>query len=109
MDWIKVLEASPLSVALLVCVILALGLFWLIKHKKNGNGSPSELATVLARFETHMNWAKAEIESMKSKVDPLVIAVATLNVIVGALKERVEENHEQLDKKLDRVLDRLGE
>jgi hypothetical protein len=109
MDWIKVLEANPLSVALLVCVIMALVVYRLIQKKRNGHSEPSELATILARFETHMSWAKAEIESMKSKVDPLVIAVATLNVIVGSLKEKVEENHEQLDKKLDRVLDRLGE
>jgi len=78
----------------------------LINAKKNGNGTSSDLVKILARFESHMTWAEREIEAMKSKVDPLVIAVATLNVTVGALEKKIDENHEQVDKKLDRLLDR---
>jgi SMC interacting uncharacterized protein involved in chromosome segregation len=110
MDWItKVLEANPLSAALLcvfAALIVVLAMIKTIKGKP-AEDTPQELIAALARFESRMAWAEKEIESMKAKVDPLVIAVATLGITTAALKEKVEENHEQMDKKLDRILDRL--
>ena len=114
MDWIKlVIGANPLSAALLCLFAALLVILAMIKAGKSKRSPDSEegvspqLQAALARFETHMRWAEDEIKAMKAKVDPLVIAVATLNVITGALKEKVEEGLDRIDAKLDRALERL--
>src|SRR5687767_14057012 len=91
---VKLIVRTQLPTLLVLCVLAALGVLGVVLWRRKDSDedkSPNPLAAALARFESHMKWAEEEIKSVKTKVDPLVIAVATLNVTMGALKEKVEE------------------
>jgi len=104
MEWItKVLEANPLSVALLVCVILALIAYRLIASKKaNGDKGPSlwrveelerevrELTTKIGDVLPRLSGAEAEIKGL------------------GRILELLHEGQQAINDKVDRVLDSLS-
>lgn len=105
MEWIeKVLQASPLSVALLVCVILALGLFLVLKW----------LITWLAKSkpgdadDRRLEQLEHEVRALREKMDDVLPRLSGTEGELNGLKtilQLLHEGQEAIDRKLDRMLE----
>jgi hypothetical protein len=98
MEWItKVLEANPLSVALLVCVILALGVFKLVQKRQNG--TPKDLAALAER----VSLLEHDMERLAPKMDQCIEELIEWRTVLRGLKDSMDE---KLDEVLRRIEDR---
>jgi hypothetical protein len=109
MDWItKALDARPLSVALLVCLILALGLFWLIKNslsigrnKESGTGATTHVAVDLAALAERVTLLEHDMQKLEPKVNELSEEFIEWRTVLQGLKESMNESIDRLILRLD--------
>lgn len=101
----SVLNAAPLSVALLLCLVLAYVLYTAIQKKREKqNDGPT-------RSDGHILWRVERLEldmrELAAEVHEILPKVIRVEEQVGSLKDKVEELHDSLKGGLERVLERL--
>lgn len=106
MDWIeKVLTASPLSVALLVCVILALIAYKLIALKKAAGST--DRGSSLWRLEQLENDVK-ELNDRVAEMLPRMAGAEAEMRGFGRILEMLQDTQQAILARVDKVLDHVG-